>query len=278
MNWEDIAMLHVRFKPPQSLPNGQTGAVLIVVLLFLIMITVVGVIAVRNSSTNLKLATSDQINTVLIQAADSANSKIEQAINGAPDSETYLQIMSRTGIVGRYILDEDNRNDIVDFCYRPRSKFFNIDNAVVRRGTGKLVNNTTGYCDPENADDYTSSRQTTMTQVMIKNVSDIDGRRFSQYALGNDSMQKNATKLKFEVYSTAVLPAYGNSTTAQVKACFQKDASSTADSVSQCMTKYGIPSKTLVENIVVENFQRSEYCRLYGGKTVGSTSSLCPSS
>lgn len=261
-----------------SLPSAHRGAVLIVVLLFLILITVIGVVAVRNSSTDLKLATSDQIDTVLIQAADRANSKIERAINGPPDSETYLQIMSRTGIIGRYVLDEDNRGDIIDFCYRPRSRFFNIDNAVVRRGTGKLVNNTTGYCDPQNADDYTSARQTTMTQVMIKNIPDIDGRRFSQYALGNDSAQNNATKLKFEVYSTAVLPAYGNSSTSQVRACFQKDASSSTDSVSQCMANNGIPSKTLVETIVVENLQRSEYCRLFGGKTVGSTNNLCSSS
>ncbi|MGY8855961.1 MAG: pilus assembly PilX family protein, partial [Pseudomonadales bacterium] len=54
-----------------SIASAQRGAVLIVVLLFLTLIILVGVIAVRNSSTDLKLATSDQINTVLLQSSDS---------------------------------------------------------------------------------------------------------------------------------------------------------------------------------------------------------------
>lgn len=105
-----------------SLDSSQRGAVLIVVLLFLILIMLVGVIAVRNSNTDLKLATSDQINTLLLQSADSVNNKIEISVNGSPASEQYKQIMGITGIFGYYIL-EDNNDDIIDFCYRPRSSF-----------------------------------------------------------------------------------------------------------------------------------------------------------
>src|SRR5699024_7973838 len=93
-----------------SLASSQRGAVLIVVLLFLILIMLVGVIAVRNSSTDLKLATSDQINTLLLQSADSVNNKIEMSVNGSPASAQYKQIMGITGIFGYYIL-EDNNDD-----------------------------------------------------------------------------------------------------------------------------------------------------------------------
>ena len=46
----------------------EQGATLIVVLLFLVLIMIAGVIAVRQSNTDLKIATSDQINTVLLQS------------------------------------------------------------------------------------------------------------------------------------------------------------------------------------------------------------------
>ena len=59
-------------------PSSQQGAVLIVVLLFLVLIILGGVIAVKQSTTDLKLATSDQINALLLQSADNANQNIEQ--------------------------------------------------------------------------------------------------------------------------------------------------------------------------------------------------------
>ena len=55
--------------------QGQQGAALIVVLLILILIMLVGTMAVRQSTTNLKVATSDQINTLLLQSADGAKAR-----------------------------------------------------------------------------------------------------------------------------------------------------------------------------------------------------------
>ena len=56
-----------------NLPSHQRGAALIVVLLFLVLILLAGAIAVRQSTTDLKTATADQINTLLLQSADSGN-------------------------------------------------------------------------------------------------------------------------------------------------------------------------------------------------------------
>lgn len=64
--------------------QSQQGAALIVVLLILILIMLVGTMAVRQSTTNLKVATSDQINTLLLQSADGANIQLEQMVNGGP--------------------------------------------------------------------------------------------------------------------------------------------------------------------------------------------------
>lgn len=259
-----------------SVASDQRGAVLIVVLLFLVLIMLVGVIAVRNSSTDLKLATSDQINTVLFQSSDSVNNKIEMSVNGLTTGDQYKQIMGITGIFGYYFLGSHDE-DIIDFCYRPRSAFFNIDNAVIRRGSGKIVNNTTGYCDPTKSTDYTSNRNTTMTQVMIKNVSaTANNGAFSQMTLGSDSEEKTAQTYTFDIYSTSVLPAYGSARDDKVKECFAKDASDNVDGVTKCMTDNNIPSKMLVEQVDVANIQNSDYCTYFGNSAkTGSSNALC---
>lgn len=265
---------------PLSVLSNQRGAVLIVVLLFLVLIMLVGVIAVRNSSTDLKLATSDQINTVLLQSSDSVNNKIEMSVNGDPTSQEHKQIMSFTGIFGYYILNSSADNDIIDFCYRPRAGFFNIDNAVIRRNAGKLVSNSTGYCDPTVSGDYTSARNTTMTQVMVKNVSNEgDKNAFTHMTLGSDTEAKTSKMHTFDIYSTSVLPSYGNAKTSEIQDCFKKDASAAANddaSVAKCMTHNNIPNKMLVEQVDVANIQSGEFCNFFGGATGGNTTSqLC---
>ena len=259
-----------------SLASSQHGAVLIVVLLFLTLIIMVGVIAVRNSSTDLKLATSDQINTVLLQSSDSVNNKIEMSVNGLPTSEQYKQIMGINGIFGYYFLG-DNDEDLIDFCYRPRSAFFNIDNAVIRRGSGKLVNNTSGYCDPTAATDYTSNRNTTMTQVMVKNVSaSTNSGPFEQMTLGSDSKEETSKKYTFDIYATSVLPAYGNAKDDKVKECFEKNASSGTDGVAKCMSDNDIPNKMLTEQVDVASIESTDYCTYYGNSSqTGSSNALC---
>lgn len=263
-----------------SVASNQRGAVLIVVLLFLVLIMLAGVIAVRNSSTDLKLATSDQINTVLLQSSDSVNNKIEMSVNGSPISAEHKQIMGFTGIFGYYLLNESASEDIIDFCYRPRSDFFNIDKAVIRRNTGRLLSNNEGYCNPTSSDDYTSARSTTMTQVMIKNVTDnSNDEAFGHMNLGSDSEAKTAKMLTFDIYSTSVLPAYGNAKTDKIQDCFKKDASAETDNVANCMIDNNVPNKMLVEQVDVANIQNAEFCNYFGGSTDGSTSSrLCSDS
>ena len=259
--------------------SDQHGAVLIVVLLFLILIMLVGVLAVRNSSTDLKLATSDQINTILLQSSDSVNNKIEMSVNADPTSLEHKQIMGFTGIFGYYIINDSANNDIIDFCYRPRSGFFNIDKAVIRRNTGMLVSNNEGYCNPEESEDYTSTRNTTMTQVMIENVSKAVGAEaFGHMNLGSDSEAKTAKMHTFNIYSTSVLPAYGNARTNEIQKCFKKDASDNVDGVAKCMTDNNVPNKMLVEQVDVANIQNTEFCNYFGNASGNSNNNLCKDS
>ena len=117
-------------KKLSSMPTSQQGVALIVVLLFLILITLAGAIAVRNSTTDLKLATSEQAETLLLNTADNTNKSIEQVINiDMTDSKAKAQksiALSSAGMLGYFmnVGAEENRGDQIVFCYRPRAKYF----------------------------------------------------------------------------------------------------------------------------------------------------------
>lgn len=97
--------------------SHQQGAVLIVVLLFLVLIILAGVIAVKQSTTDLKLATSDQINTLLLQSADNANQNIEQSMNGSSDADAYDAMIARGGPFGYFILTDYSVEHEYVFCF-----------------------------------------------------------------------------------------------------------------------------------------------------------------
>lgn len=130
--------------PKYQLPTSQDGATLIVVLMFLLLIIVVGVIAVRNSMTSLRLATSDQVDTLLLTTSDTSNKNIENIINDPAYSSEKANILGSLGFFG-YFLNTgatSNRGDQVLFCYRPRqSYFFKMSEATINTPSGqsKLV-------------------------------------------------------------------------------------------------------------------------------------------
>ena len=128
--------LHTRVNQQSYSSHYQSGAALIVVLLFLVLIMLGGVMAVRQSSTDLKTATADQINTLLLQSADSGNQKLEAMVNGAPTSQEYKDITSAAGAIGHFLLSPDNQNHEFIYCYNPREKNYLANNASIRKPNG----------------------------------------------------------------------------------------------------------------------------------------------
>ena len=119
--------------------STERGATLIVVLLFLVLIMLAGAIAVRQSTTDLKVATSDQINTVLLQSADSANQKLEVMVNGSADSTGYRDVTSATGALGHFLLFENNKINEFIYCFNPRTQSYLTNSATVRAPLGGYV-------------------------------------------------------------------------------------------------------------------------------------------
>ena len=252
---------------PQQLPNTQQGAVLIVVLLFLVLIIFAGVIAVKQSTTDLRLATSDQINTLLLQSADNANQNIEQSVNGSSDKAIYDDMISRSGPFGHFMLNDDSIDHEYIFCFRPRGQFFDINKASIVVPSGNL--NDKGYCNPNNADDYVSARNASMTQVNIAlTPPSASNEAFGSYTIGQDSSEISSKAFTFDINSTAVLPSYADAKVDN-KDCFEKTSrlhtvEDSEDTIGGCMAKAGVPNVVVYEMANVENQSKRTKCVDFG--------------
>lgn len=280
--------------PKYQLPNSQNGATLIVVLMFLLLIIVVGVIAVRNSMTSLRLATSDQVDTLLLNTSDTANKNIENIINDPTYSSEKANILGSLGFFG-YFLNTGataNRGDQIVFCYRPRQNyFFKMSEATVitPSGQSKLIGgagSSGGFCRPSQADDFVNARQNVMTQVSVTrpNTQSLPVTPFGNVPLEItiNSDDPISSSPSFRIHSTSFLPALSNASDAEITECLKKPSENAASFVAgvdeddatqntyfgetrnECLAKIGVPAKVLVKEAKLENDVNSENCIDYG--------------
>ena len=279
--------------PKSQLSTSQSGATLIVVLMFLLLIIVVGVIAVRSSMTSLRLATSDQVDTLLLTTSDTASKNIENIINDPSYSSEKANILGSLGFFG-YFLNTgatSNRGDQVLFCYRPRqSYFFRMSEATVTTPSGqsKLIGGASsgGFCQPGQANDFVNARQNVMTQVSVTrpNTQSLPVIPFGNVPLEMTINSDDATSSSpsFRIHSTSFLPAMSNVSDAKIIECLKKPSENAAsfvaeideddptqnayfgETLNECLAKIGVPAKVLVKEAKLENDVNSENCIDYG--------------
>lgn len=266
--------------PKMQSASTQQGAVLIVVLLFLVLIILGGVIAVKNSTTDLRLATSDQINTLLMQSADNANQNIEQSINGGSNSEIYKAMVSSGGPFGHFMTKTGNAGDEFIFCFRPRGQFFNINKSTITVAGGGSGVGGNGYCNPAMPADYVSQRNASMTQVNISlSPPNPKYEKFGSYTIGQDGSKTSSEAFLFDINSSAVLPSYSGSTSA-VTECLKKtskyeNVTDKSETITGCLAKAGVPSTTVYELASVANQSKGTKCVNAGKGSGKTTESLC---
>ncbi|WP_227675057.1 PilX N-terminal domain-containing pilus assembly protein [Psychrobacter okhotskensis] len=250
--------------------STEQGATLIVVLLFLVLIMLAGAIAVRQSTTDLKVATSDQINTVLLQSADSANQKLETMVNGGANSEGYRDVTSATGALGHFLLFEDNKTNEFIYCFNPRTQRYLTKSATVRAPAGGYVDGLNeGVCDYTDAADYTSARQAVMTQMSITiTPPEPNAERFGHMVLGKESEDRTSKKYQFDIRPTSSLPAY-NEPKAGTDKCYEQtsikyNVATGKKSLNECLLAASTPSKMLYEQADVANLSSSTECIPFG--------------
>lgn len=240
-------------KVSMSLHN-QSGAVLIVVLLTLVLIMIVGAIAVRQSTTDLKVATADQVNKLLFQANDAALLKVEK-------EDRILSAASRekNDTLKGYISSSAREGHKVSFCVRPRStKLFSIlEISEVDQNNALLTAKNNGYCNPSDSNDYVSEgrviTQMTFVRPESKGIFSEEGSGTSSNDAEPATTGVNAAVgcTTFVGYVTSVIPALSSAPlgdvdsndTASIAGCFKQPRTG-ANTVDSCLAALSVPYQT----------------------------------
>jgi hypothetical protein len=244
--------------PPKITINShsQSGVVLIVVLLTLILIMIVGAIAVRQSTTDLKVATADQVNKLLFQANDAALLKVEK------EDRILSKRRDKVDTLKGYMSSSGRQGHEVSFCVRPRSsKLFSIlEISELNKNSELLTTRSNGYCDPNNSDDYVSEGRVITQMTFVRADDSATERVFGREVegtLSNDFEQAetggNVTIecTTFIGYVTSVMPALskaplGNASSndvTSVAGCLKQPRRG-AVTVDSCLMALGTPFQT----------------------------------
>ncbi|WP_367111307.1 hypothetical protein [uncultured Psychrobacter sp.] len=236
--------------------QAQSGVVLIVVLFTLILIMAVGAIAVRQSTTDLKVATADQVNKLLFQANDAAFMKVEK------EDRILSARRDNVDTLKGYMSSTEREGHEVSFCVRPRStKLFSILEISERNKNNDLLSDrNNGYCNPDNSDDYVSEGRliTQMTFVRPINTEDkgvyykeVEGTLSNDFEKPETGGNVTIECTTFVGYVTSVIPALsrapiGNASsngTTTVAGCLKQPRRG-ATTVDSCLSDLGVPFQT----------------------------------
>lgn len=241
----------------------QAGATLIVVLIFLVAMTIIGTLAIRQSMVSLSVATNSQVQQLLTQNSDAALFKAENPVD-------LDYALTPKGLFG---YTKNDKNKELVFCFRgSESQFFDINKASLiqwKEGSETLSTNslgTRGYCDASaNASTnwFTSGRKAVLTQVSVKFPIDssLDNPFFDRVR-GVDSQKApidNATRVK--VFAVSLSPSLTKASRSDINACLNgkmnqvtppidKDISTVTVAqkvdVTACLTQLNVPFTTQV--------------------------------
>ena len=237
-------------KYPKTLANAvsQSGAVLIVVLFVLILIMIVGTIAVRQSTTDLKVATADQVNKLLFQANDAALMKVEK------EDRILSERRESVDTLKGYMSSSQREGHEVSFCVRPRStKLFSIlELSELNKDNELLTNRKNGYCDPSDDNDYVSEGRVITQMTFVRPIATDDEGILGREVVGtySDNFDKpeNGSNTTIECttfvgYVTSVIPALSQEPMSAIASCLAKPRTG-SDTVDSCLTALGVPFQT----------------------------------
>lgn len=260
----------------------EHGATLIVVLVLLVLISIIGLYAIRHSVFSLKLVTSAQVQTLLMQTSDVALARLERNFNDNESSN-----LAGTP-VGQVLLD-GNQGKELQFCFKPtevdssnavkNNLFFDLrDFRIIERNSATSTTAKTtaesgdinAVCNP--ATMFSISRKALVTQVAVVSPDDpaVEMGRFDLAAKNTDL--KDATNIetkRVRVTVTSFAPALAPSvsiddTNTCLKGRMMDDSllKNRADSsvspaqvkvetLHECLNKLGVPLNTQTAEYVV---------------------------
>lgn len=220
-------------KREMAFPRAERGVALIVTLFILLVVTFMGLVAMRTGLMQVAMATNSQVNVVLFQNADAGTGTVENVINSS--SMSYAN-----GPTGPITLIRDNPGAEVVGC-------------LTKDGLVLATSVTTKQkCDLDNGTQYISGRNVVAVQVAVRTPVDASGKSQSVINLGTDeSVLPGGGGALVAVYSTAVMPAFGSATNATIENCLNLPQEGAAGSnVTDCLTTNNASFQTVVQEFV----------------------------
>lgn len=209
----------------KSIKGAQSGAVLIVVLLVLVLVTLIGTVAIQRSSTDLKLATASQVSKLAFQSSDAAFTKLEKEDRSLGKGNSVDNVRGYVTRPGKQYVGRE-----VVFCLRPRTtKFFDQTKLTEKTPDGKqyISGKNGGFCDVSDADDFVGESRTVTQMTFAKT----DVKEALPFSLEGDKTftddQISATGqtpfecANIEVYATSLIPVFSDATTTQINTCLK---------------------------------------------------------
>lgn len=252
--------------------SSQRGATLIVVLLMLLLITIIGTMAVRVSTTSLKLATSNQVNQLLRQSADTPF----QVIRNMPTH----RLRSADSAIGALIIGNEINREYL-FCYSPTidknlglmtkstiiTPYSTTETLLPNDEVRVISGGTAGLCNLKS--DFGSSREATVTQVSVSLANDnAQGKeRFQYYEEGTEISGNTVVSdivsapTRLSITTVSMLPSFSNADLDSVqKNCFSTTKIRlvnnlnypTKKTIADCVREYGIPVEVQTQEFILK--------------------------
>lgn len=219
-------------KLERTYPHRQRGVVLIVTLVILVIITFVGLIAMRTGMLQVAMSTNSQVSAVLFQNADAGTGSVEAKVNADPN---YAN-----GATGPVTLAKDNPGVDVVGCLKKGSTGLSLSTSVT----------SPTRCDPNQTTDFVSGRGVVVVQVALRAPADASGNAQVVKSYGtDDSVLPGGGSVLLAAYSTSVMPNYGSATTAEIKTCLENPQEGTT-TVTSCLSDRKASFQTMVQEFV----------------------------
>ena len=232
--------------------KAQTGAVLIVVLVMLVLLTVAGTWAIRSGLISLNIATNSQAQSLLMQNSDSVFFTLE---NQTSDALKFANMRIGDGMLA-YVMRPENKNKELVFCIRGTvaDNFAGSRYGSIVYWNGTSISNSdmgkNGFCKTSRSLDFLSKRAAVMTQVSVRAAP--NDKDWEHMLSGDDKeTSKRQDVQKVIITATSLLPNLSSSLESKVSSCltdytsFVDTTLTTANkTVTDCLADNGVPYST----------------------------------
>ncbi|ENV32245.1 hypothetical protein [Acinetobacter gerneri] len=240
--------------------NNQ-GHTLLMVMLVLLMVTIIGTLAIRQSLVSLNVATNGQAQQLLLQNSDSAHFKFEEKVRKDP------QLLDVTGMLG--LITGKYRGDEMLFCYKGTQKeFFDLlhfgtfslkgedqqfaDSSTTPSFSSSLSTQAQqGVCQLDRENDFTSGRKVVMTQISVISPEETivnNDMPFAGQTRGTDSASsKLMPDSKIIINAVSLMPTLSRASTSQINQCLNNSSvylENSQKSLTTCLTNLNVPFAT----------------------------------